>query len=287
MQQVASTSAWRRVASEPLAHFVAIGLVLFAVDAWRSGADEAAVAAPPRVVSSGARAPIIVDGAARERVAERAERRLGQAPTAAELAVETERWIDEEVLYREALERELQRDDPMIHERLAARMSYVLEQAAIVPEPSEPELRAWFASHRERWSVPARIDFTHVFVADGDEARAATLLTALEGGARPERLGDRFVGGRRYRGRRLADLALAFGEPFTVGLEAQALGVWHQRRSRFGLHVVRVERREAGRAATFADARLDVRREWLEARRGAEVSAAVARVRAGWEIRRP
>jgi hypothetical protein len=288
---------WKTFAREPLVHFVAIGGLLFAVDHWRSPTEPAPTAppiatAPPAVIDpavSPERRPIVVDAEAGKQIAELAERRHGRAPTTAELAEETERWIDEEVLYREALARGLDRDDPVIHQRIAARMSYVLQQAAIVPEPSDAELRAWFDSHRERWTAPEHVDFTHVFVLGGDAAavaRADELAAALAAGAAPERLGDRFPGGRRYRGRRIADLALAFGDEFASGLATQPPGTWIRRRSRHGLHLVRVDRVESARAADFATARLDVRKEWIDARREAEVSAAMQRLRDGWKIER-
>jgi hypothetical protein len=161
----------------------------------------------------------------------------------------------------------------VIHQRIAARMSYVLQQAAIVPEPTEAELRAWFDGHRERWAAPEHVDFTHVFVLGSDAAAVALadeLAAALAAGAAPERLGDRFSGGRRYRGRRIADLALAFGDEFVAGLATQPPETWVRRRSRHGLHLVRVDRVESARSADFATARLDVRKEWTDARRGAE-----------------
>ncbi|MCB9572490.1 MAG: peptidyl-prolyl cis-trans isomerase [Kofleriaceae bacterium] len=303
MRVVRPTSAWRGLVREPLVHFVAIGVILFAVDAWRGGdrrasrpavvvatAAAGAAVAATSMAPPPARAPIVVDAAARAQIAARAERHLGRAATAAELVAETEAWIDEELLYREALERGLDRDDPMIHERLASRMSYVLAQATIVPEPTEAELRAWFAAHRDRWTVPERLDFTHVFVAGTDDAAAARadgVAAALAAGAAPEGLGDRFAAGHRFRGRPLADLARAFGDEFVAGLDDQVPGAWVRRRSRFGLHLVRVDRVVAGRAADFAAARLDVREAWRQARSDAAVAAAVRRERAGWEIVRP
>jgi peptidyl-prolyl cis-trans isomerase C len=278
---------WKTLAREPLVHFVAIGAVLFAVGHWRTAARPPA--APPAVATPPERRPIVVDAEVGKQVAAQAERRRGRAPTPAELAEETERWIDEEVLYREALARGLDRDDPVIHERIAARMSYVLEQAAIVPEPSEAELRAWFDAHRDRWAAAGHVDFTHVFVSGSDAAavaRADALAAALAGGAAPERLGDRFSGGHRYRGRRLADLALAFGDAFTDGLASQPPGRFIRRRSRHGLHLVRVDAVESPRAADFATARLDVRKEWIDSRRQADVTAAMRRLRDNWKIER-
>lgn len=264
----------RGLAREPLVHFALVGVAVFALDAWRA----AAPAAPA------ARDAIVVDG---EALRARAERRIGHAPSAAEVQAETDAWIDEEVLYREALARGLDRDDPELHQRIAARMSFVLEQEALVPEPTEAELRAWFDAHRDTWDVPGRVDFTHVFVARDDPARVRALRDELDRGAAPERLGDRFAGGRRYRGRSLADVTAAFGDAFAAGLDAQPPGAWVERRSRFGVHLVRVDRVDAPRRADFAAARLDVRRAWLEDRRALAVDAALARIRAGWEVVAP
>jgi peptidyl-prolyl cis-trans isomerase C len=219
---------WKTIAREPLVHFVLIGGLLFAVDHER-GEDRAPTAAIVAPAATPAPAPsrsIVIDAAATKQIAANAERRLGRAPSTAELAEETERFIDEEVLYREALARGLDRDDPVIHQRIAGRMSYVLEQAVVMPEPTDAELRAWFDQHRDKWAVGEHVDFTHVFIADRDEARAKELGTALAAGAAPERLGDPFSGGHRYRGRKLDDLAQAFGPEFVAGLATQPLGAW-------------------------------------------------------------
>ncbi|HEY5948337.1 MAG TPA: peptidyl-prolyl cis-trans isomerase [Kofleriaceae bacterium] len=288
---------WKSIAREPLIHFALIGAALFAIDDAREPparpAPAAATPAPvaPTVLPTAPAAPraIVIDADARKQIAANAERRLGRAPTDTEIAAETERWIDEEVLYREAIARGLDRADPVIHERIAGRMSYVLEQATIVPEPSEAELRKWFEQHRDKWSVPEHVDFTHVFIAGNDaaaNARADEIAAALAAGAAPERLGDRFSGGHRYRGRKPADLALAFGDEFVDGLAKQPIGTWVRRRSRHGLHLVRVDRVDAAAGADFATARLDVRKEWLEARRLDEMRAALKRLRDGWTIER-
>jgi hypothetical protein len=210
-------------------------------------------------------------------------------PTDAEVAAETEQWIDEEVLYREAIARGLDRDDPMIHQRIAGRMSYVLEQSLATPEPTDAELRTWFETHHDQWAVAEHVDFTHVFIAGSDDAankRADEAAAALAAGAAPERLGDTFSGGRRYRGRKLTDLALQFGDEFVDGLAKQPVGSWVKRRSRYGLHLVRVDHVDAAKNADFAAARLDVRKQWLDARRAEELAAALRRLREGWTIER-
>jgi peptidyl-prolyl cis-trans isomerase C len=291
-----SMPSWPSIVREPLVHFVAIGAVLFAIDVWRSP-DERAAAAPDPVaapkappaspVTTSAPRSIVIDADARKAIAARAEVRLGRPASPEELAEETRRFVDEEILYREAVARGLDRDDPVVHARIAGKMSYVLEQALTLPEPTDAELRAWFDQHRDQWAKAERVDFTHVFFAGVDEdarKRAGAALDALAQGMAPERLGDRFAGGHRYRGRKLADLAEAFGSEFVEGLASQPVGTWVQRRSRYGYHLVRVDRVDAASAPDFADARLDVRKQWLEARKAQDLDAAMRKLRETWTV---
>ncbi len=57
-----------------------------------------------------------------------------------------------------------------------------------------------------------------------------------------------------------------------------------QRRSRYGLHLVRIDRVDAASGASFEAARLDVRKQWLEARKAQELTAAMRKLRDGWTI---
>jgi peptidyl-prolyl cis-trans isomerase C len=271
----------RAVLREPLLWFVVLGGALFGIDRMRAHAP--VTAAPAVVAAAAPSGPIVVDT---QRATEQAHRRLGHPPAAAELEAEIQRFVDEEILFREALARGLERDDPQIHERIAARMSYVLAESAVIPEPSDAELRTWFDAHADRYAAPERLDFTHVFVADADTKRAGALAAQLAAGASPDTLGDTFAGGRRYRGRKLADLAEAFGPEFVEGLAAQPIGTWTQRRSRHGLHLVRVDRRDAARSADFESAKLEVRRAWLDEHRRVASEAALVQLRAHWKVER-
>ncbi len=275
---------WKSIAREPLVHFLVVGAVLFALDHERPAPiAKPAPSVEPRPVEA---KTIRIDAEQRRALAALAETRLGHPPAAADIEAEIDRWIAEEVLYREALARGLDRDDPVVHERIASRMSYVLEQTLVVDEPTETQLRTWFDQHQAQWAMPERIDFTHIYVANGDDARAAQIEQALAAGAPPETLGDRFPGGHRYRGRKLTDLAEAFGSEFVAGLASQPAGTWQRRRSKHGLHLVRVDRVSAAHGSDFAAARLDVRKSWLDDQRGRALAAEVKRLRDGWRIER-
>ena len=264
-----------RFLREPLVHFVAIGLLLFGLEALfgRDGGRH-------RVVIGKEVAPALSDEFTQAQ---------GRAPSAEELAGLVDRWAEEEILYRAGLERGLEKDDPRIRERVALKMSRVLSEGVIVKEPSEAELVAWFEAQPERFAAPPLIDFTQVFVAGtGDDARARAqeLLVKLEAGADPAGLGDTFSGGRRYRHRKIADLAATFGEPFVAGLAEQAEGSWVLRVSPHGQHVVRVDKLVAGTAPTFDAARAEVVKDWKDEKRKDGLAKAIEGLRAKWTVER-
>ncbi len=259
-----------------------MGAVLFAVarrSAQPSVAPDVGVAAPST--------RIVVDARVRGALAEEFKRSRSREPTQAELGALIESWIAEELLYREGLARKLDRDDPIVRQRIANKMAFVLESQVVVREPKPGELRAWFDAHRERWNVPELVDFTHVFFeGDGEEAKrkAKEALEALERGAAPGTLGERFSGGRRYRRRKLDDLAKTFGESFASEIGKQAVGGWQLRQSRFGQHVVRVDGRTAAQAASFESVELDVQKDWEASERAREQARAVEELGGRWEV---
>ncbi len=230
---------------------------------------------------------IVVDAPLRAEIAERLETNLGQAPSTEELQRAVTAWTKEEVLYREGLRRGFDEYDPAVRARVASRMAHVLTSSVVLAPPSEHVLRAYFEETPRRWDDASRVDFTHVFVqgrTEASEQRANELLTLLEGGASSAGLGDRFSGGRRYRGRTIEDLSLSFGPEFVEGMDADPIGGWAVRPSRVGFHVVRLDARSAERESTFEEVEVRVRRDWELEQQDAALDAAEARLMEPWEI---
>ncbi|MBX7192128.1 MAG: peptidyl-prolyl cis-trans isomerase [Sandaracinaceae bacterium] len=262
---------------EHLVGFVLAGLALAGLEAL-ARPDELEVTPASRV--------LVVDASVRRGLTEDLRHTNEREPTAAELDTALEAWIDEELLYREGLARELDRDDPRVRARVATLASSLLEAEHPLAEPTEDELRAYFEAHLDRYAEEARIDFEQVFVAGTDvaaRARAEALLAELARGASPIGLGDTYPGGRHYRGRRLADLDEAFGPGFSAGL-FESESAWSLHGSVAGWHLVRVERRTAASAADFDRARLDVAHDLLEERREARSTRARAELRERWQV---
>ncbi|PRQ03739.1 hypothetical protein ENSA5_12890 [Enhygromyxa salina] len=108
---------------EPLIQFAAIGLALL------GGARLVGLAEP--------RATIVVSDDTLARLEADLTRSLGRAPTEAELDASLRAWADDEMLYREARARGLDRSDPIIRRRLTQKMQFLLEDTAGVEAMDE------------------------------------------------------------------------------------------------------------------------------------------------------
>jgi hypothetical protein len=264
----------RALIREPVLHFVAIGIALFALDRAVGGGEP-----DERVV--------VVDAGVRAELADAFSHQHGREPDEDEMEELVQGWIDEEILYREGRSRGLGESDPRVRSRIAANMAFLVDAEVAIPAPGEDELRAYFEAHAAEWDEEVRVDFTQVFVAGDDEsarARAEDVLDQLRGGASPNGLGDTFSGGRRYRRRTLADLEATFGADFVAGLAEQPVGSWALRRSSFGHHLVRLDALAPARAADFEHARDEVMEAWTEERRATERARGMEALRERWRV---
>jgi hypothetical protein len=264
---------------EPLLHFAVLGIGLFVLYRAISGG---AGAAPNEIVVDAARVDVLATQFARTRQ---------RVPTEQELQGLVENYVRDEVLYREGLALGLDRDDPVVRNRMRLRVELIADAAA--PEVSEQAAQAWFDEHRERYAAPARFDFRQAFFApaghgeriDADIGEALRALGAA-GNVDEARLGDATLLPAALRGVTTADVAAQFGDEFAAALGAAPTERWFGPvRSAYGLHVVRIDAREEGEAVTLAAVRNEVERDVRDARAQAASDALYARLRARYSIR--
>src|SRR3546814_4388104 len=77
---------------------------------------------------------------------------MQRPPTDAELDSQIERYVRDEVLYREALRLGLDRDDAVVRRRLAQKMDMLASARAETEQPSAKVLLAWYDAHPERFA---------------------------------------------------------------------------------------------------------------------------------------
>lgn len=260
----------RRIASEPLPQFVAIGLVIFGVAHLMAGRD--------------ARPEIVVDAAQRDYQRNQFRGQFGTDPDPARLDELLRTHVRDEVLYREALRLGLQQDDEIIRRRLIQKMEFLLAEGTAVPAPTPEQLRAYLAAHAERFTRPGSVSFEQRFFSE-DEARAARALPRIGQGA--SIASDVFAPGERFEAMDPLDARKLFGDsPFVAALDMAEPGRWAgPYRSGYGWHLLRVTARQGTAMAKIEEVEDAVREAWL---RDAREKASAERIEAlvkGYRIR--
>ena len=190
---------------------------------------------------------------------------MGRAPTDAELDAQIERWLREEVLYREALRLGLDRGDPAVRRRLAAKMDELAGAEVELAQPSEAVLRQWHDDHSGQFETGGMMDFEQAYFLTEEQARAAL------GEASPT--GQAISLPRRMDLATREQVAAVFGQQFAEETEDLTAGPGWQGpvASGFGWHLVRITRREDGSTPPFEAIRDKVESDWrsrtMQARR--------------------
>jgi peptidyl-prolyl cis-trans isomerase C len=264
---------------DPLVHFLLIGGLLFAVLSWFGAPPPADPELEPITITADQVAEI-------ERSAALLQ---GREPTRAELERLVRDAIRDEVYYRRAIELGLDANDDVVRQRLIEKMRYVTENTAD-PEPPEADLKAYFASHADRFRIPELVSFDQVFFSPrerGESARsdAEEALEALRDGADPARFGDRTPLDSRFEAADPDRVRVLFGEELTQAVFSAAVGEWlGPIESDFGWHVVRVIERSQARDPEFAEVEDAVRRTYADDRLAAANAAAFDAMRRHFDI---
>jgi len=252
----ARVPGWLR---EPLLHFVLLGAALFAIDhAIATREDD------PRLIVVG---PEVDDEAKRLFAASR-----GRAPNADELKALRDRWIDNEVLYREGLALRVDRGDTAIRERVIFKALSVVDAGVKLPTIDDKQLRAWFEARHAKYDEPPRFDFQEAVAAgDASESAQRAFVEALNVGTP----GDMRAGLRMFKGRPRENLVQSYGPEFAQALESAPIGQWRAQPSKEGLRAIRLEAITPARPADFEVLRGVVLQDWTDATLAEQRSAAV------------
>jgi len=265
---------------EPLVHFLLLGAVLFGVFALLG--DRGSERTGHIVVTPGHLEHLTVSFT----------RTWQRPPTAPELAGLLEDYIRKEVLYREAVAMGLDRDDTIVC-RLRQKLEFLTEETAEMAVPSEEDLQTFLQQHPDAFRVEPRLAFQHVYLSrgrrgDAANAEARQLLAQLSTGdvaTDTAALGDPFLLPHAFALSSHSEIARLFGDAFATQLQDLEPGRWAGPiESGYGLHLVFVRERVAGRVPALAEVRQAVQREWFAARRKAVNEQFYQRLRARYSV---
>jgi len=192
-------------------------------------------------------------------------RQWNRPPTRDELRKAVDGYVRDEILYREALARELDREDPTVRLAMVQKMRMLAAGRADARDVTEQDLASFFALRTDRYRVPARLSIAQVYFRDeedaGDAQARATQVRDRFSNLEPEdaelaEAGDSIMLETVYRDVTAPELERLFGSDFAAEVLSLPEGQWSGPvRSGYGLHVVKVLERTAGRIPELADVR--------------------------------
>ena len=90
------------------------------------------------------------------------ESQVGRTPNDNEIARIINNLVEEEILYREALNLGLEKDDRIIKRRLAQKISF-LKQESIKEAFTKEDVLKYFNENKEKYFIDSVFTFTHYF----------------------------------------------------------------------------------------------------------------------------
>lgn len=233
---------------EPLLHFLILGAAVFGIDHWLNAG------------SSSSR-DIVVTAQVQQEAKSIFESGMKRPPKPEELKVLLDRWVDNEILYREGLQLGLDRGDSGIRDRVIFKALSVTQAGIVLPEVDEAGLKAWFESNRDRYDTPARFDFLEAAVPSDTQLEAMQrFAVALNNKDEPGIESSLRV----FRDRPRSNLLQSYGKDFTEAIEQLKPGQWQVLVSNDGPRVIRLETLKPGVAADFDELKVKVYQDWKD-----------------------
>lgn len=242
-------SGLRQAVREPLVHFLVLGAVIFGVDAVmvRNADDTRVIAVGPEVD---------IEAKALFKTS------VGREPSAHELQQLRARWVDNEVLYREGLALRVDRGDTGIRDRVIFKALNIVQSNLTAPPADETTLRAWFEKNRSSYDEPARYDFVEaVLIGDASDEAVRKFMASLDSGVQD----DVQSGLRVFKGRPRNNLLISYGDEFVQALDRLPTGRWQALKGKDGVHVIRLEGKQAAVPTTYDAVQSQVYPDWKDA----------------------
>lgn len=243
-----------RLAKEPFVHFLLLGCLIFTAYYWlnRDQVQED---------------QIVIDQQELDHLRKLWSIQWKREPNTSEIKALLERYVRQEVFYREALRMNLDRNDEIIRKRLSQKMESVASDLGTLMKPAnDEELRAFFDQHPQLFQRAPSYTFRQVLLSPSevnDKTQLGDVLVRLQNGeAIPQIMRNKLSVPNEWPRTPAPELENAFGGDFTQALANVPLRQWSGPvRSGYGWHLVFVESRQGLMLPEFEEVREYVAQE--------------------------
>jgi len=250
---------------DPLVAFMVVGVALFG---------------GYHIVERAQKPPIVFTPQVEQAMVGEYETLVGRPATAADKARIKRDYLAEELLFREAIDRNMHLTDGETRKRLVDKVRYLI--AGAPPEPTDEQLVNHYADNLAQYRAEPRTSFTQIYRTQ-KPADAALLLAQLNAGETIA--GDDFWLGRAFP--RYGDSMVRgiFGQPFVATLRTAPQDRWFGPvRSPRGWHFVRKSESIASAMIPFPAIRDQVRQDYMIAHSNAAIDKALSGLKEKYDV---
>ena len=266
----------RKILGDPLAHFFAIGAILFLAVSLAKPAQEEQIIADREALLS------FIQYRSKAFEAQAAAAILDKM-SADEHQRLADNYIREEALYREAQSLDLAEGDYVIRQRMIQKLEFIIDAVATASIPTDEAIAEFYEQNKQNYFQEPGATFAHVFVRSENISpgaamrRAQQLLENLRAdNARLEdatRYGDRFLFHTNYVERTYDYIKDHFGDEATkvIFSDRTPLSSWSGPvRSEYGAHLIYVTSRSPGRVPPIDEIKTTLTEDMARAARRAQ-----------------
>ncbi len=247
----------KRLLKEPLLHFLILGLGLFLLSGYISSGKPTSDL--NRIVVDRDRLLDFMQNRSKIFEAELAKEIFDSLSEGEQQAL-VDDYVHEEALYREAKALKLDENDYTSRQRLIRQLEFINQGfLSTTIDLSQKELERYLKAHKERYYIPTKITFTHIFFSKdkyGDD-KAETLARAKLSEINKSQVsfhaglshGDRYLYHRNYVNKDASEISSFFGSVMQKQLFELAAddSTWQGPfRSPYGFHLVMLSKRMGG-----------------------------------------
>jgi hypothetical protein len=244
---------FKKIITEPLVHFFAIGILLFVVFE-QFNAEES----NPNTIN--------VSQGRIEQIKQKFLTRWNRAPLAKELENATRHYAINEMYLREARALDMDEGDAVIDRRLRQKIEFLIEDLVTTKEPSTNELMQYYQKNIDKYQTQPLLSFLQIHLSvDGDkdelQQKIGQTKALIAQGKTPK--GELNLLPHQVTRQSTTQVNRLFGDDFSEKLILAPLSVWSGPiESSLGIHFVLIEQRTPSKNKDFEKIRRTVLADW-------------------------
>ena len=247
---------------EPLLHFLLIGAALFFI--YYTTVDER------RSNSTGD--IIVITSSDIKRLSYLFKKTWSRPPNDDELRGVVDDYIEEEVLYREALKLGLDKNDTIVRRRMRQKIEFFVNDVSEQTEPTEKQLLEFLDKNRDKFSTESRLSFKQIyFKQDKDTEKTDKRIIDIKNKLQQQptsiedtlNIGDATILPNELKQATLSEIDNQFGKGFGTSLSKLDKTKWEGPvESAYGYHLIFIDEFVESYIPQLSEIRKEVERDW-------------------------